>query len=51
VPHLGAAAPSFARHATISVRFAPPAPVAGAPFRPVGAAATRPLLRPGESLC
>jgi hypothetical protein len=51
VPHLDLLVPALARAATVSMRFNPTSPLAGAPFHADGRATMRPLLRPAESLC
>jgi tRNA(Ile)-lysidine synthase len=51
VPHLGLVRPSLAGRATITVRFNPASPLAGAPFHAGGARTSRPLLRSAEILC
>jgi tRNA(Ile)-lysidine synthase len=51
VPHLDIVRPALARSTSVSVRFNPASPLAGAPFHPDGPAIMRPLLRPAESLC
>lgn len=51
VPHLEAISPALARNAGVGVSFRPAWPVAGAPFYGGDPSATRPLLRPAESLC
>jgi tRNA(Ile)-lysidine synthase len=51
VPHLGLVQPWLARRATITVRFNPASPLAGAPFHAHGSRTSRPLLRSAEILC
>lgn len=51
VPHLGLIEPRLARTAAVVARFAPPAPVAGAPFHTDRTTGTTALLRHGECLC
>jgi tRNA(Ile)-lysidine synthase len=51
VPQLDIFRPALARSATVSVRFNPASPLAGAPFHADAPAIMRPLLRPAESIC
>jgi tRNA(Ile)-lysidine synthase len=51
VPHLGLVLPSLDGRATITVRFNPASPLAGAPFHVHGLRTSTPLLRPAEILC
>ena len=51
VPHLDLVLPPLARAATVSVRFNPAWPLAGAPFHAGAPGAKISLLRPAESIC
>jgi tRNA(Ile)-lysidine synthase len=51
VPHLGLVLPPLEGRATITVRFNPALPLAGAPFHADGLRKSRPLLRSAEILC
>jgi tRNA(Ile)-lysidine synthase len=51
VPHLGLVLPSLEGRATITVRFNPASPLAGAPFHADCPRISRPLLRSAEILC
>jgi hypothetical protein len=51
VPHLDLVLPSLEGRATITVRFNPASPLAGAPFHVQGLGTSTPLLRPAEILC
>ena len=51
LPHLDLVLPPLARAATVSVRFNPAWPLAGAPFHAGAPGAKISLLRPAESIC